>query len=162
LEKMDPITLKKTEETVDFVLVKNESELPGWTSMEALTDFIHHKMKPYEDKPEDVGKGLNYAFSDGSNGRDGFAILASIDDKLAGVVVFLKTGMGGYVPENLLLFVSVDPKLRNRGIGGHLIERALDYCKGSVKLHVEPDNPAKRLYERIGFSSKYYEMRYVR
>ena len=47
-----------------------------------------------------------------------------------------------------------------RGIGRRTIERALDQADGPVKLHVEYDNPAKRLYERIGFTSKYAEMRY--
>ncbi|MDK2978441.1 MAG: hypothetical protein PWP52_1155, partial [Bacteroidales bacterium] len=28
-----------------------------------------------------------------------------------------------------------------------------------VKLHVEYDNPAKRLYERLGMTTKYAEMR---
>ena len=37
---------------------------------------------------------------------------------------------------------------------------ALDRCTGGATLHVEPDNPARRLYERIGFSSKYVDMRW--
>ncbi len=68
--------------------------------------------------------------------------------------------MKGYVPENILLFVAVDPAHRNRGTGGWLIREALARCAGAVKLHVEYDNPAKRLYERLGFRSKYAEMRY--
>ncbi|MDX5426634.1 MAG: GNAT family N-acetyltransferase, partial [Bacteroidota bacterium] len=32
--------------------------------------------------------------------------------------------------------------------------------EGNVALHVEPDNPAKYLYENIGFTNKYLEMRY--
>jgi ribosomal protein S18 acetylase RimI-like enzyme len=31
---------------------------------------------------------------------------------------------------------------------------------GDIALHVEYDNPAKNLYERAGFTSKYIEMRY--
>ena len=32
--------------------------------------------------------------------------------------------------------------------------------EGDTKLHVEYDNPAKRLYERLGFENKYAEMRW--
>jgi len=54
----------------------------------------------------------------------------------------------------------VDPKSRGCGIGRKLIRQALSRCAGDIKLHVEYDNPAIRLYERLGFSSKYAEMRY--
>jgi len=74
----------------------------------------------------------------------------------------LHTGMEGYVPKYLLLFVSVAPELRSRGLGRKLIELATSNLDGEVKLHVEYDNPAKRLYERIGFESKYAEMRLTR
>jgi ribosomal protein S18 acetylase RimI-like enzyme len=43
-----------------------------------------------------------------------------------------------------------------------LLKKALDKVKGNVALHVEPDNPARFLYEKIGFTSKYVEMRYKR
>jgi ribosomal protein S18 acetylase RimI-like enzyme len=56
----------------------------------------------------------------------------------------------------------VDPETRGRGIGGALIERCLAEADGDVKLHVDYDNPAKRLYERLGFTSKYAEMRWKR
>ncbi len=147
-------------EKLSFVEVHTAAELPPWAVKDTLSEFLHLKMKPYHDTLEDVHKGLEYAFSNGEDGRDGFAVLAGFEDRLVGAVVFLKTGMGGYVPENLLLFVAVDPELRNLGIGGKLIERALAKCEGSVKLHVEHDNPAKRLYERLGFTNKYLEMRF--
>ena len=47
-------------------------------------------------------------------------------------------------------------------MGHRRVERALDEADGDVKLHVEYENPAKRLYERIGFASKYAEMRWTR
>lgn len=74
----------------------------------------------------------------------------------------LKTGMKGYIPENILLFVTVTPDSRGLGVGKRLIEKSIALCEGNVKLHVEYDNPAKRLYERIGFTTKYADMRLVR
>jgi ribosomal protein S18 acetylase RimI-like enzyme len=36
---------------------------------------------------------------------------------------------------------------------------AIGMAEGDIALHVEPDNPAKILYEKLGFTSKYLEMR---
>ncbi|MCB9367061.1 MAG: GNAT family N-acetyltransferase [Calditrichaeota bacterium] len=118
-------------------------------------------MKPWHDRPEDIRRGLDYAFSK-AEGKGGFLMLAEQEGKLAGALLMLDTGMGGYVPENLLLFVSMDPALRGKGVGSQLIERSFAECKGAIKLHVDYDNPAKRLYERLGFKNKYAEMRLAR
>ena len=87
--------------------------------------------------------------------------MGEIDRRLVAGLLILHTGMKGYVPKNLLLFVSVDPEMRGQGLGGQMIERAVQECNGDIKLHVEYDNPAKRLYERLGFESKYAEMRFT-
>jgi ribosomal protein S18 acetylase RimI-like enzyme len=147
---------------LEFTVATHEQALPAWANKNTLAGFLHIMMKPYEDDLPDVHAGLEYAFADGSNGRDGFAIAAGLDERLVGAVIFLKTDMSGYVPGNLLLFIAVEPELRNRGIGRRLIEMAIARCDGDIKLHVEPDNPAKRLYERIGFTNKYLEMRYAK
>ncbi|MGM0641018.1 MAG: GNAT family N-acetyltransferase, partial [Thermotogota bacterium] len=53
----------------------------------------------------------------------------------------------------------VNKEYRGKGIGGKLIDEAAKIVDGEVALHVEYENPAKRLYERKGFESKYAEMR---
>ena len=135
--------------------------LPEGVSLDDLVAFFHDKMKPWHDTPGDVAKALDYAFGR-VPGRQGFAVLATIDGTLIGGTVFLDTGMGGYVPRNLLLFVAVLPELRGRGYGKVIIDEALRHCEGDVKLHVEYENPAQHLYERVGFVSKYKEMRLIR
>lgn len=53
-----------------------------------------------------------------------------------------------------LMEVTLLPERRGRGVGGALTEELLAEAAGSgrlVVLHVEDDNPAKRLYERLGF-----------
>ncbi|MBD3368291.1 MAG: GNAT family N-acetyltransferase [Candidatus Eisenbacteria bacterium] len=146
----------------DVVITRadNASELPDWMDVDHLTAFLHESLKPYEDPRPVVGEGIEYAFSN-EPGRGGFVLVASRDETLLGALVILKTGMARYVPENLLLFVAVSPDARGRGIGGRLVSRAVDEADGEIKLHVEHDNPARRLYERCGFSSKYLEMRHA-
>ena len=141
-----------------YVLVKNPGDLPEWLTTEKLAVFLNEVMVPYQDPVRDVRRGLEYALSD-RPGYGGFISLAIENDQLAGAVVMLRTGMSGYVPENLLLFIAVAPALRGRGIGAHLIKMVKERCDGDIKLHVEPDNPARRLYERQGFRNKYLEMR---
>jgi ribosomal protein S18 acetylase RimI-like enzyme len=58
-----------------------------------------------------------------------------------------------------LVYIAVHRDFRGKGLGKQLMEHALKLTKGDVALHVEPDNPAKKLYERLGFTNKYLEMR---
>lgn len=137
------------------------SGFPAWLDRAALAQFLNENMQPYEDRVEDVERGLDYALSD-EPGKGGFILVGERDQQLVGALVMLGTGMKGYIPENLLLFVGVSPSLRGQGLGRRLCERAIAECSGDVCLHVETDNPAKRLYERLGFREKYAEMRLAR
>lgn len=142
-------------------LVRQADEIPDWTDQSDVVRFFHKHMKPYEDRPEDIASAMAYAFSDEER-AGGFLVLAEGEGEIAGALLMLRTGMSGYVPPNVLLFVGVRDDLRGQGLGGRIIDRALEACDGDVKLHVEYDNPAKRLYERIGFTTKYAEMRLAR
>ena len=53
-----------------------------------------------------------------------------------------------------ILDIALLPKHRGQGIGGALTEELLDEATRLgkfVSLHVEANNPAKRLYRRLGF-----------
>ena len=75
-------------------------------------------------------------------------------------VVVNKTGMDGYIPAHILVYIAVHESMRGKGIGKEIMQQVMDKAKGGIALHVEPDNPAKKLYERLGFTNKYLEMRY--
>lgn len=143
----------------ELLRVDHEADLPDWAPREKLALFFHETMEPYNDTLEDVQKALDYLFSD-AKGEGGYLVLAQLDGELVGALAMLNTGMKGYVPGWILLFVTVDPSMRGKGLGGKIMDFALAEADGPVKLHVEYDNPAKRLYERKGFTSKYAEMRY--
>ncbi len=144
---------------VEFTIIERPDQLPEGLDLEALAAFFHEKMKPYHDTLEDVARGLEYVFDPL---RGGFLVLATRDRAPVGGLVMLRTHMCGYVPPNLLLFLAVEPTLRGRGLGGRLIGLAAARCEGDIKLHVEPENPAARLYRRAGFETKYLEMRWSR
>lgn len=124
-----------------------------------IIDFLYEHLDRFRDSKEAIGKCLDYVFS-GNESKGGFVLCCLEDDKLVGVLVMIETGMTGYIPENFLVYVAIDASMRGKGIGSRLISKALENAKGDVALHVEYDNPAKKLYERLGFTSKYAEMRY--
>ncbi len=123
-----------------------------------IAEFLFHHLGHYGDPKDDIMKCLDYALDQGLQ-AGGFVVVAREEGQILGAVVMNKTGMSGYIPENILVYIAVDASQRGKGIGSKLMEAAIKMANGAVALHVEPDNPARKLYERLGFTNKYLEMR---
>ncbi|MDN4164736.1 GNAT family N-acetyltransferase [Cytophagales bacterium LB-30] len=123
-----------------------------------IADFLFVHLEQYGDKKEDIMKCLDYAL-DNTRHQGGFVMMARQNAELVGAVVINHTGMSGYIPENILVYIAVHGKTRGMGIGKQLMEKAIEMANGNIALHVEPDNPARKLYEKLGFTNKYLEMR---
>lgn len=124
-----------------------------------FVDFLFMQLERFGDPKEDINKCLDYAFLNEKLGG-GFALAAYNDNKLVGAVIMNKTGMSGYIPEWILVYIAVKSSQRGNGIGKQIIEEVYKQCNGDIKLHVEYDNPVKSLFERMGFTNKYADMRY--
>ncbi len=144
---------------ISIETINSVTELEKIATPDDFAEKLHEMLIPFEDTIPDILSGINYAM-DRSGNRGGFILAAMEENEIAGILVMLKTNMSGYVPENLLLYIAVDSNRRGRGTGTKLLKKALKLCNGDVKLHVEYDNPAKHLYQRMGFKSKYADMRY--
>lgn len=124
---------------------------------ELYQGFLSTHLEKWGDPPEEIAAAFAYAHR-----RGGLVVSAWLGEHVVGVVLTNETGMGGYVPENLLVYAAVDPSCRGKGIGGTLVSAVQETVSGDIALHVEADNPAKRLYERCGFTAPYQEMRWRR
>lgn len=136
----------------------SDSDNPTDFQKNEIADFLVNHLENFGDPKEDVLKCLDYALGQGSS-AGGFVILALENEKIMGALVMNKTGMSGYIPENILVYIAVDAAQRGKGIGMQIMERAVKMANGGIALHVEADNPARKLYERLGFTNKYLEMR---
>ncbi len=141
-----------------FEIIKEENEFKK-TTREQCISFLHTHLDRFRDNTQDISKCMDYAMQKDC-GKGGFVLVAYSENELAGILVMINTGMSGFIPENILVYIAVDSKFRGKGIGGKIIEKAISMTKGNIKLHVEYDNPAKNLYERVGFKTKYAEMRF--
>lgn len=132
---------------------------------EAVIDFLYKHLDEFGDPREDIEKAVNFALKApdseiGKNAFGGFVVVGRDQDEIAGAVIINRTGMSGYIPENILVYIATNSKMRGKGVGKQLMKETLDEVDGDVALHVEADNPAKYLYEKVGFTNPYLEMRY--
>ena len=146
---------------INIHVLRNIDDFPDWITTDSLAKFIYDNIKPYEDTLEDTRRAVEIAI-DPDQPKGAFILLAEEKQKPLGALIILRTGMKGYVPENILLMVCVHPSTRGQGVGGRLIRKGIELADGDVKLHVEYNNPAKKVYEKIGFTTKYAEMRYLK
>ncbi len=126
-----------------------------------LVDFLYEHLDEYGDKKVDIARCIDYAMNPNPL-AGGFIVEMLHNDKIVGALVMNKTGMSGYIPENILVYIAVNSAYRGQGIGRKIMERSMQLAKGDVALHVEKDNPANFLYKKMGFVNPYLEMRFYR
>ncbi|MCF8332375.1 MAG: GNAT family N-acetyltransferase [Bacteroidales bacterium] len=141
-------------------VIKKEEDFNNLpVNRDEYVDFLYKHLDNFGDEKSAINKCLDFAFEK-NGGLGGFMLAAFDDQKLVGALVMNNTGMSEFIPENILVYVAVHESMRGKGFGREIVEKAINMADGNVKLHVEYENPAKRLYERIGFKSKYAEMRF--
>ena len=132
---------------------------PSKEEREEVVAFLFQHLQEYGDKKEDISKCFDFAVKDSKEGLGGFVLILHVNSEIKGVTIINKTGMGGYIPENILVYIAVHENARGKGYGKILMNKAIELADGDIALHVESNNPAKFLYEKLGFENKYLEIR---
>lgn len=90
----------------------------------------------------------------------GFIVTAYENHQLIGAIVVNQTGMEGYNPNNICVFVAIDHDFEEKEeVLRQLMSKAISYSNGDIAMHIEPDNPALQLYQNMGFRAQYLELR---
>ena len=141
---------------MEFKIISPETGAHKIYTSKIISNFLFNHLEHYGDKTQDILKCIDYAM----NPNKGGTVIVGLDNsKIVGIVILNNTGMSGFIPENILVYIAVDNSQRGKGYGKKLMQKAIDTAEGNIALHVEPDNPAKGLYEKLGFTNKYLEMR---
>ncbi|NLP59177.1 GNAT family N-acetyltransferase [Lutibacter sp. B1] len=147
---------------MDVFTIYNEDLKPTKNEKEEIVAFLYEHLDEYGDKKKDIQKCLEFAVKESEKALGGFVLTLFEGDKLIGATIVNKTGMSGYIPENILVYIAVHNSTRGKGVGKKIMQKAIEIAEGDIALHVEPNNPAKHLYEKLGFENKYLEMRYIK
>jgi GNAT superfamily N-acetyltransferase len=145
------------------VLDEYEFRQPTVDDAPVLTEMLRWAMGwrevPAADGSPPAARVAGYVFGDFGRLGDG-GVVAEWEGEPAGACWYRlvpAAGRGhGYVAEGIPeLTIAVLPIHRARGLGGELLNRAIERARGdgleSLSLSVEADNPARRMYERRGF-----------
>jgi ribosomal protein S18 acetylase RimI-like enzyme len=139
--------------------ILSASDYPILREMFYLSIFVPEGQPAYPESIIDL-PGLSIYIEGFGRERD-FGFVCEHDGKPVGAIwgrVFKSDKKGfGYIDEKTPeLGMAVLPEYRNKGIGTDLLTRFLKEAKQrgcrSVSLSVDKRNPAKRLYERAGFT----------
>lgn len=148
----------KEDITVTHQLISKKTGKIDLINDGSIASFLYKHLDQYGDEIDDIQKAINYVFDK----VGGFVLVQFIAQEISGVVVVNETGMSGYIPENILVYIAMNKKFRGKGYGKLLMKNAIKVAEGDIALHVEKDNPARFLYERLGFRNPYLEMRLKR
>lgn len=140
------------------IIIYNAIDKPSEIEKMAVVDFLFNHLEQYGDPKKDIQKAIDYSIK-AFTSFGGFTMVIKEGDKIKGAVVINQTGMGGYIPENILVYIAIHNEHRGEGLGKTLMTNAIKLAQGDIALHVEANNPAKKLYEKLGFTNPYLEMR---
>lgn len=146
-----------SEQETTFKIIDNKSGRDDFYNDEKIAEFLCVHLDEYGDEKEDIKKCISYVFDKG-----GLILLSIKGEEIIGAVITNETGMEGYIPENILVYIATHREYRGKGVGKAMMKKIIETVKGDIALHVEPENPAKFLYEKVGMKSKYIEMRLKR
>jgi len=141
---------------MEFILITTQTGTHPTYSPTVIAEFLFTHLEQYGDKTAAILKCIDYVMHPSKGGT---IIVGTDENKIVGVVILNNTGMKDYIPENILVYIAVDNSQRGKGYGKKLMQKAIDSTTGSIALHVEPNNPAFHLYQKLGFTNKYLEMR---
>lgn len=83
---------------------------------EEVIGFLFNHLDEYGDARQDIAKCMGYALS-GAEGKGGAVLVAREGDTVVGALILNNTGMSGYIPENILVYIAVHGSQRGKGVG---------------------------------------------
>ena len=81
---------------------------------ESIADFLFQHLGKYGDRREDIMTCLDYALKE-TPSFGGLIFVGIKQSETVGVVVVNKTGMSGYIPENILVYIATHSAHRRKG-----------------------------------------------
>ena len=128
--------------------------------VEEIVAFLFEQLE-YQSERTPIRHAIDYALKEIPS-LGGVIVTVFYKNQLIGASIVNQTGMGGYFPENILAFIAIHKDFRRKGLGRKLFAYTMKVCKGDVFVSLDPKNSAIEFFQKLGFESNSWEMRYKR
>jgi phosphosulfolactate synthase (CoM biosynthesis protein A) len=108
---------------------------------------------------KDVIEALDYALKEKPS-FGGFILAMKKDHAFIASIVVNNTGMQGYKPGNIFVYVTIHEDYQNdEQVLKEIMCKALDMSNGDVALNIDPKSPVIQFYQKLGFTQRTLELR---
>ncbi|MCO5260521.1 MAG: GNAT family N-acetyltransferase [Crocinitomicaceae bacterium] len=138
------------ETTVEGILY-NTINRPTELEKHRMIKFLRENLSLSASKDEEsIRKALEYALKERMS-FGGFIIVQKLFNEIIGITVVNHTGMEGYMPENILVYIAVSDEYKKKGIGKLMIRQVLNYAKGEIVVLLRDNTHLVPIFENLGF-----------
>jgi ribosomal-protein-alanine N-acetyltransferase len=129
-----------------------------YSEMTEVGRFLESHLDEYSDSYDNIFKSIQSAIKQRPS-FGGFVIAARKNSQTVGAIIVNNTGMEGYAPQNLVVYLAVHKDYRKQGIGQQLLQQAVKTAKGDLAIHIKPGQNDLTLYQKLGFQTAALELR---
>jgi ribosomal-protein-alanine N-acetyltransferase len=90
----------------------NETTKPDAATRTAVIDFLHKHLEEFGDAWDDIARAVDYSLKNYES-FGGFVLVSYAGNEISGVVVVNRTGMKGYIPDNILVYIATHNEMRH-------------------------------------------------
>lgn len=139
----------------------NATNRPTELDKHGIIKFVSSQFSSNTNSKENIRKALDYATKERMS-FGGFVIVQKWFGEIIGVSIVNHTGMEGYMPENILVYIAVAEQHQNKGLAKEMIQQVLNYAKGEVAVYLRDRNDLIPAFEHLGFKKTIEGMIIVR
>lgn len=122
-----------------------------------VVNFLYDQLDTANANKDFIRRSIDYATKERMS-FGGFVIVCKLHYEIIGAVVVNQTGMEGYMPENVLVYIAVSEKYLQMGVAKCMMDQVLNYAKGNIAVHIRGNLDLVPVFEKLGFKKSIQEM----
>lgn len=122
-----------------------------------VVNFLFERLDTKSANKDYIRQSIDYATKECMS-FGGFVIVCKLHGEIIGAVIVNQTGMEGYMPENILVYIAVSENYLRKGVAKCMMDQVLNYAKGNIAIHMRGNLKLVPIFEKLGFKKSIEEM----